>query len=600
MKKYEGKRREEVAPHVYAIAEEAYRNLINSSSKFRNQTILITGESGAGKTEVTKRIIQYLTLGTNQDDSDKVSELEEQLIEMNPMLEAFGNAKTVNNNNSSRFGKFIEIQFNDAGKIVGSLLTTYNLEKSRVTEQTKEDRNYHIFYQLLAGASSKMRTELNLGKPEEYKILYQNKTSPKELIVDGMDDFEEFHNTIKAMRTMNISEEEQQEIFRILAGMLHLGNVEYSQGKEGAEIVNKETFVKAAELLGVDSVSLEKAIIHPTLITKTEITERNFSKKEAEDSTKAMLKTIYHKLFEYLVDVVNKTMGRTGNYSIGILDIAGFEIFRENSLEQLLINLTNEKLQQFFNNHMFKIEQQEYIVENIPWSQQNFGEDAQPVINLIEQKNPPGLLALLDEQSSQDSGNDSNFHNNICNTFGRGNSKFRKPKFGGRPGDYKFDIVHYAGDVTYNADGWVDKNRDPLERDIRKVLSGSTSNSIINKIFRNQNNSSIKQQAKSAKLHTVSANHKTQLEDLMKKLRMTSPHFIRCILPNTQKRPKHFVDSTVLKQLKCNGVLEGIRITRMGYPNRITYSEFLKRYHFLCDNIPKRSSDEKAVCIDFM
>ena len=314
------------------------------------------------------------------------------------------------------------------------------------------------------------------------KLIYQNKKSPNELIVDRMDDVEEFQNTIKAMRTMNISDDEQHEIFRLVAGMLHMGNVVYNQGREGAELANPEVLARAAEMFGVDAQALETAIIKPKIKAGLEIIQKHLSKEEAEFATTATMKAMYHRLFVYIVNKVNEVMGRTGAYSIGILDIAGFEIFRDNSLEQLLINLTNEKLQQFFNNHMFVTEQEEYKNEGIPWTQQNFGEDLQPVITLIEEKSPAGILAKLDEQSFQNSGNDENFHNNICQTFGRGHPKFRKPRIGGA-GVYEFDILHYAGAVTYNARDWVSKNRDPLERDIQQVFIGKNSNNLVHRLF---------------------------------------------------------------------------------------------------------------------
>ncbi|KAL7718232.1 Myosin-2 heavy chain [Entamoeba marina] len=600
--KYQGRRKEDCAPHVYAIADGAYRAMLDPSSKYRNQSILITGESGAGKTENTKRVIQFLamTAGQSKKASGQLGELEEQLIDLNPMLEAFGNAKTVKNNNSSRFGKFLEIQFSNGGKIVGCIMSSYLLEKSRIVYQAREDRNYHIFYQLLAGANAQQKAEMHLDKPETYRLIYQNKKSPQEIDVEYMDDAEEFATTIKAMRSLNISDDDQNSIFRIIAGMLHLGNVKYEQNKEGAEVSNLDTFARAAEMFGVDAEHLRKAIIQPKIKAGTEIIERHLSKEEAEFNTNATLKAIYHRLFMFIVEKVNEVLGKTGAHSIGILDIAGFEIFRENSFEQLCINLTNEKLQQFFNNHMFNLEQQEYQNEGIPWKQQNFGDDLQPVIDLIEQKIPSGLLSMLDEQSFVASGTDENFHNNICNTFGRGHPRFRKPRVGGA-GVYEFDILHYAGTVTYNANDWVRKNRDPLERDIQQVFIGKDSTTLISRLFRitsgiagSSGDEVSSKSSKAAKFLTVGSNHKTQLEELMRKLKMTNPHFIRCILPNTQKKQRTFVDSTVLKQLRCNGVLEGIRITRMGYPNRMIYSEFLKRYYFLGDKINRRASDEKA------
>jgi len=352
---YQGKRRKEVHPHVYALADEAYRNMLQDR---KNQSMLITGESGAGKTENTKKVIQYIA--TIAGRKGGVGKLEQQILEANPMLEAFGNAKTNKNDNSSRFGKFIRLQFNTGGVIVGTTIQTYLLEKSRVVGQGKGERNFHIFYQLIAGTDNETKNKYKITKASDYNFLKGGDC----LSVNSIDDKKEFEHTKEAMNIIGIDSEEQDGIFRVIAAIMNLGNVEFEAqyGGEGCEVKNIEKFLaNAAELLKVNLEKLRDAIIKPFITAGNDKIQKHFSVEQAQYSLKALCKAIYERVFLWLIQKLNKILAADSEaYFIGVLDIAGFEIFEINSFEQLCINFTNEKLQQFFNQHMFTLEQEEY------------------------------------------------------------------------------------------------------------------------------------------------------------------------------------------------------------------------------------------------
>lgn len=599
---YRGRRRNEEPPHVYAVADEAYRAMLN---EHQNQSILITGESGAGKTENTKKVIQYLTAIAGKSEA---GELEQQLLQANPVLESFGNACTVRNNNSSRFGKFIEIQFNSSGYIVGASINSYLLEKSRVVGQALGERNFHIFYQLLAGADKEMAKQLRLKPASEFNYVNQGKNYN----IEGTDDGEDFKELCKGLALYGIDEDDQFCIWRIIAGLLHLGNAELKEGASGAELVDQTSLAFPAELLGVNETNLRKGLIEPRIKAGTDWVSQHLSKDKALASRDALAKAIYHRLFLWLIKKINETMAQPRRaFFIGVLDIAGFEIFKHNSFEQLCINYTNEKLQQFFNHHMFKLEQEEYMREKIEWNFIDFGLDCQPVIDLIEQKAPPGILALLDEQSVFPSATDDSFLRLLNSHFGkgRGHPKFREDRFG-KP---EVGIEHYAGLVTYTITDWIEKNRDPLQRDLDRCMKESKYN-FIARLFKEDlgagggilvddlgggagGASPFGVRKKAAMFVTVGSQHKEQLATLMNMLYLTNPHFVRCILPNNEKKQHCLQDALVLDQLRCNGVLEGIRITRKGYPNRVLYADFLKRYYFLGKGIPRTTADVKPTVI---
>eukprot|EP01027_Heterolobosea_sp_BB2_P019756 GEZU01027812.1.p1 GENE.GEZU01027812.1~~GEZU01027812.1.p1 ORF type:complete len:1956 (-),score=1147.30 GEZU01027812.1:298-6141(-) len=578
---FKGKRREDVPPHIFAVADAAYRAMLNDR---RNQSMLITGESGAGKTENTKKVIQYLTSIAGHSTGGS---LEQQILRCNPVMEAFGNAKTTRNNNSSRFGKFIEIQFNAAGYIAGCSIQTYLLEKSRVVSQGERERNFHIFYQLLEGASDEMVEKYSLLEPAAYN--YLNKSGCYK--VDGINDEAEFRDLLQSLSILGLSDDEIDFLLRTISAILHLGNFNFKYNGNDSYIENKETLKIAANLLGLgnDAEKLELGICKPNLkVGKSEVVRTSQTIEQAAYNRDALVKAIYGRMFDWLVEMINKSLANNDRVAhfIGVLDIAGFEIFKINSFEQLCINYTNEKLQQFFNTHMFKKEQEEYLKEQIPWTFIDFGMDLQACIDLIEKQ--MGVLAILNEQTVFPNANDDTFCQKLRETH-KGNPVFSVERFG----KTTFNIQHYAGTVTYDTRGWIDKNKDPLNDDL-SILMQTSSHAVMRKIFADdageeKSKTSLmvkvaqKTEAKKVgtRFMTVSNNHKNQLANLMNILNATDPHFIRCIIPNNNKQAGVLDAPLVLEQLRCNGVLEGIRISRKGYPSRVLYEDFVKRYDIL-------------------
>jgi myosin protein heavy chain len=588
---YTGKRRNEVAPHVFAVADGAYRSLLNEK---QNQSMLITGESGAGKTENTKKVIQYIANIAGR--SGGVGELEQQIIQANPILESFGNAKTNRNNNSSRFGKFIEIQFNDGGLINGASIVSYLLEKSRVVWQAQNERSFHTFYQITKAGSDDEKNRWHITKAADYGFI--NKSGCYD--VRDIDDNEWYTHTKSAMKIMAFSDEDIENVHATVAGVCHLGNIEFNAGRNDSSTVKDSTHTAyASDVLKVDQALLESGLIEPRIKAGGVMVKTALNTVKAGHSRDALAKALYGRLFLWVIKKINETVARARRAAfIGVLDIAGFEIFPYNTFEQLCINYTNEKLQQFFNNHMFKLEQEEYIREKINWTFIDFGMDSQATIDLIEAKAPPGILALLDEACYTNS-NDATYLQKCHNQYGKAHPKFGAPRFS----KTAFDIIHYAGRVTYETDGWIDKNKDPLQADLQMACCESK-NPFVAKLFTDrslavagQSGSAIHakgQSQRGANFITVGAHHKEGLNGLMKTLYATNPHFIRCILPNSRQEAGHIEDKIVLDQLRCNGVLEGIRIARKGFPNRVIYSDFVKRYYLMAPGIPRNPADVKG------
>lgn len=465
MEQYKGAAFGELSPHVFAVADVAYRAMMNEG---KSNSILVSGESGAGKTETTKMLMRYLAyLGGRSGVEGRT--VEQQVLESNPVLEAFGNAKTVRNNNSSRFGKFVEIQFDKSGRISGAAVRTYLLERSRVCQISDPERNYHCFY-LLCAAPQEERERYKLGDPRSFHFL--NQSSCYEL--NGIDDAEEYLATRRAMDVVGISEEEQEAIFRVVAAVLHLGNVEFAKGPEIDSSVIKDEKSRlhlntTAELLRCDVKSLEDAMIKRVMVTPEEIITRPLDPVAALGSRDALAKTIYSRLFDWLVDKINSSIGQDPNSKqlIGVLDIYGFESFKFNSFEQFCINFTNEKLQQHFNQHVFKMEQEEYTKEEINWSYIEFV-DNQDVLDLIEKK-PGGIIALLDEACMFPKSTHETFAQKLYQTF-KNNKRFIKPKLSRT----SFTISHYAGEVNYLADQFLDKNKDYVVAEHQGLLTEST------------------------------------------------------------------------------------------------------------------------------
>lgn len=613
---YKGRSREDTKPHIFAMADEAFRNLVDEGV---NQSILVTGESGAGKTENTKKVIQYLAAVATSDTPRSKSigyggsrvqhgNLSEQILRANPILEAFGNAQTVRNNNSSRFGKFIRIQFTRAGQIAGAFIDWYLLEKSRVVHLNGNERNYHIFYQLLRGADASPKREMLLEGLETEDFEYTRHGNDT---ITGVSDVSEWNSLLEAFHIMNFSEKEQKSVIRTIAAVLHLGNIAVAKESLRADQAAlapgaEESVRKACHLLGIDSQTFVKGLLHPRVRAGHEWVEKVQTPEQVRLSLDALAKGIYERGFGDLVSRINRQLQHTSSTTatagqetsfIGVLDIAGFEIFDENSFEQLCINYTNEKLQQFFNHHMFVLEQEEYAREQIEWKFIDFGRDLQPTIDLIEVTNPIGIFSCLDEDSVMPKATDKSFTDKLHNLWDRKTPKYKRCLM-----NQGFMLTHYAAEVEYSTSGWLEKNKDPLNDNLTKLLAEST-NKHIASLFSDcaepedaADGTVTRSRVKRGLFRTVAQRHKEQLSTLMNQLHSTHPHFVRCILPNHKKRAKLFEKPLVLDQLRCNGVLEGIRIARTGFPNRLPFAEFRARYEVLCTKMPRGHLDPQDTC----
>uniref|UniRef100_A0A8C0IYL9 Myosin-7B n=1 Tax=Chelonoidis abingdonii TaxID=106734 RepID=A0A8C0IYL9_CHEAB len=583
---YKGKRRSEVPPHIYAIADNAYNDMLRNRE---NQSMLITGESGAGKTVNTKRVIQYFAIVAALGDTPgkKGGTLEDQIIEANPAMEAFGNAKTLRNDNSSRFGKFIRIHFGPSGKLASADIDIYLLEKSRVIFQQPGERSYHIYYQILSGKKPELQDMLLLSlNPYDYHFCSQGVTT-----VDNLDDGDELMATDHAMDILGFSNEEKYGCYKIVGSIMHFGNMKFKQKQreEQAEAENTESADKASYLMGISSADLIKGLLHPRVKVGNEYVTKGQNVEQVVYAVGALAKATYDRMFKWLVTRINKTLDTrlARQFFIGVLDIAGFEIFEYNSFEQLCINFTNEKLQQFFNHHMFVLEQEEYKKEGIEWVFIDFGLDLQACIDLIEK--PLGILSILEEECMFPKASDMSFKAKLYDNHIGKSPNFQKPRPDKkRKYEAHFELVHYAGVVPYNIIGWLDKNKDPLNETVVGVFQKSQ-NKLLNSLYENYVSSSS---GEPVSCLTVVSALQENLNKLMTNLRATQPHFVRCIIPNETKTPGAMDAFLVLHQLRCNGVLEGIRICRKGFPNRILYADFKQRYRILN---PAAIPDDKFV-----
>ncbi|KAJ4726841.1 Myosin [Melia azedarach] len=581
MERYTGAPLGEMSPHVFAIADAAYRAMINEG---KSNSILVSGESGAGKTETTKMIMRYLAyLGGRTAVEGRT--VEQQVLESNPVLEAFGNAKTVKNNNSSRFGKFVEIQFDKHRRISGAAIRTYLLERSRVCQISDPERNYHCFY-LLCAAPPEDIERYKLGNPKSFH--YLNQSNCYELV--GVNDAHDYLATRRAMDIIGISQTEQDAIFRVVAAILHLGNVDFAKGDEDSSVVkdgeSKFHLQMTAELLMCDAHALEDALCKRVMITREEIIKRSLDPVGATVNRDGLAKTIYSRLFDWLVHKINVSIGqdRHSKCLIGVLDIYGFESFETNSFEQFCINLTNEKLQQHFNQHVFKMDQNEYKKEDIEWSYIEFI-DNQDVLDLIEKK-PGGIIALLDEACMFPKSSHETFSQKLYQTF-KDHKRFIKPKLARS----SFTIVHYAGEVQYQSDHFLDKNKDYVVPEHQDLL-GASKCFFVAGLF-----PSLSEEAtKSSKFSSIGSRFKLQLQQLMETLNSTQPHYIRCIKPNNALKPAIFENTNVMQQLRSGGVLEAIRIKCAGYPTHKTFSDFLDRFGILLPEVRKWNYEEKVAC----
>uniref|UniRef100_A0A2K6EVL4 Myosin heavy chain 14 n=1 Tax=Propithecus coquereli TaxID=379532 RepID=A0A2K6EVL4_PROCO len=603
---YRGKKRHEVPPHVYAVTEGAYRSMLQDRE---DQSILCTGESGAGKTENTKKVIQYLAHVASSPKGRKEpgvpvsdpGELERQLLQANPILEAFGNAKTVKNDNSSRFGKFIRINFDVAGYIVGANIETYLLEKSRAIRQAKDERSFHIFYQLLGGAGEQLKADLLLEPSSRYRFLTDGPPpSPSQ-------ERELFQETLESLRVLGFTHEEITSMLRTVSAVLQFGNVvlKSERNTDQATMPDNTAAQKLCRLLGLGVTDFSRALLTPRIKVGRDYVQKAQTKEQADFALEALAKATYERLFRWLVLRLNRALDRSprqGASFLGILDIAGFEIFQLNSFEQLCINYTNEKLQQLFNHTMFVLEQEEYQREGIPWTFLDFGLDLQPCIDLIERPaNPPGLLALLDEECWFPKATDKSFVEKVAQEQG-GHPKFQLPRHLRDQAD--FSVLHYAGKVDYKANEWLMKNMDPLNDNVAALLHQSADR-LTAEIWKDVEGIVGLEQVNSlgdgppggrprrGMFRTVGQLYKESLSRLMATLSNTNPSFVRCIVPNHEKRAGKLEPRLVLDQLRCNGVLEGIRICRQGFPNRILFQEFRQRKIFFRAGVLAQLEEER-------
>nr|XP_028562630.1 unconventional myosin-Va isoform X2 [Podarcis muralis] len=600
---YSGQNMGDMDPHIFAVAEEAYKQMARDE---RNQSIIVSGESGAGKTVSAKYAMRYFATVSG---SASEANVEERVLASNPIMESIGNAKTTRNDNSSRFGKYIEIGFDKRFRILGANMRTYLLEKSRVVFQAEEERNYHIFYQLCASATLPEFKTLRLGNASYFHYTKQG-GSP---VIDGIDDAKEMMNTRRACTLLGIVDSCQMGIFQILAAILHLGNVAFtSRDADSCTIPAKhEPLAIFCDLMGVEYEQMAHWLCHRKLATATETYIKPISKLQAINARDALAKHVYASLFNWIVDRVNEALHSTMKQHsfIGVLDIYGFETFEINSFEQFCINYANEKLQQQFNMHVFKLEQEEYMREQIPWTLIDFY-DNQPCINLIEAK--LGILDLLDEECKMPKGSDNSWAQKLYNTHLNKSVLFEKPRMSNKA----FIVQHFADKVEYQCEGFLEKNKDTVYEEQIKVLKSSKFK-MLPELFRDEkpispttatpsgrtplSRAAVKpsksKTVQTSKEHKKTVGHqfRNSLHLLMETLNATTPHYVRCIKPNDFKFPFMFDEKRTVQQLRACGVLETIRISAAGFPSRWTYQEFFSRYRVLMKQ-KDVLSDRKQTC----
>merc|ERR1719209_1717146 len=582
---YRGKKRIEAPPHIFSVSDNAFQFMLSDKE---NQSVLITGESGAGKTVNTKRVIQYFaTIAVSKGGDGGIKNqmkgsLEDQIIAANPLLEAYGNAKTIRNDNSSRFGKFIRIHFGATGKLASADIETYLLEKSRVTYQLSDERGYHIFFQMMTGHRPEIPEMcLITTNPYDYPQI-----SMGQITVASIDDKEELDATDEAIDILGFNGEEKQAIYKLTAAVMLHGNMVFKQKQreEQAEPDGTEVADKIAYLLGLNSADMLKGLCYPRVKVGNEYVTKGQTVPQVMNSVGALSKSIYERMFLWMVIRINQMLDtkQARNFFIGVLDIAGFEIFDYNSMEQLCINFTNEKLQQFFNHTMFVLEQEEYKKEGIIWEFIDFGMDLAACIELIEK--PMGVFAILEEECMFPKASDTTFKNKLYDQHLGKTKHLRSQNPGKGKAVAHFSLVHYAGTVDYNVTGWLDKNKDPLNDSVIGLYQKSSVKLLpvlYPPVVEETGGAKKGGKKKGGSMQTVSSAFRENLGKLMTNLHRTHPHFVRCLIPNETKTPGVMQNFLVIHQLRCNGVLEGIRICRKGFPSRIPYADFKQRYKVL-------------------
>ncbi|KAM9294283.1 unconventional myosin-Ie-like [Gastrophryne carolinensis] len=577
---YQGAAQYENPPHIYALADTMYRNMLIDGE---NQCVIISGESGAGKTVAAKYIMGYISKVSG--GGPKVQHVKDIILKSNPLLEAFGNAKTVRNNNSSRFGKYFEIQFSRGGEPDGGKISNFLLEKSRVVSQNTGERNFHIFYQLLEGATAEDRENLGVTSPDYYFYLNQSAVYN----VDSVSDKEDFAETMAAMDVVGLTHEEQASVLQIVAGILHLGNIAFRENGNYAVVESADFLAFPSYLLGIDQTRLQEKLTSRKMDSKwggkSEVIDVTLNVEQACFTRDALSKALYTRLFDFLVQAVNKAMRKDmEEYNIGVLDIYGFEIFQKNGFEQFCINFVNEKLQQIFIELTLKAEQEEYVQEGIRWTPIEYFNN-KIVCDLIENKvSPPGVMSILDD---------------VCATMhakGEGADQTLLQKLQSAIGSHEhfnswnkgFIIHHYAGKVSYDVEGFCERNRDVLFTDLIELMQSSEIPFIKDRFPENLNTD------KKGRPSTASSKIKKQANDLVQTLMKCTPHYIRCIKPNETKRARDWEDSRVKHQVEYLGLRENIRVRRAGYAYRRVFRKFLTRYAILTrETWPEWRGDEK-------
>ncbi|XP_068195589.1 myosin VIb isoform X2 [Antennarius striatus] len=606
IKSYQGKSLGTLPPHVYAIADKAYRDM---KVLRMSQSIIVSGESGAGKTENTKFVLRYLTTtyGSGQD-------IDERIVEANPLLEAFGNAKTVRNNNSSRFGKFVEIHFNEKDAVVGGFVSHYLLEKSRICMQSKDERNYHIFYRLCAGASDDLKEKLHLDSPDSFRYLnrgctryFANKDSDKQIMQNRkslehvklgalkdplLDDQSDFNRMCVAMKKIGLNDTEKLDLFRVVSGVLHLGNIDFEEtgsSSGGCVLKNQsgQTLQYCAYLLGLDQDDLRVSLTTRVMLTtaggaKGTVIKVPLKVEQANNARDALAKVVYSRLFDHVVKRVNQCFPfETSSNFIGVLDIAGFEYFEHNSFEQFCINYCNEKLQQFFNERILKEEQELYQKEGLGVNEVHYV-DNQDCIDLVEAK-LVGVLDILDEENRLPQPSDQHFtlavHSKHKDHFRL--TVPRKSKLAihrNLRDDEGFIIRHFAGAVCYETTRFVEKNNDALHMSLESLVCESK-DKFVRELFENSTTTKDSK-LKAGKLSFISVGNKfkTQLNLLLEKLRSTGSSFIRCVKPNLKMVSHQFEGALILSQLQCSGMVSVLDLMQGGFPSRAPFHELYKMY----------------------
>ncbi|XP_045154259.1 unconventional myosin-VIIb [Echinops telfairi] len=591
----------ELPPHVFAIANSCYFNMKRNK---RDQCCIISGESGAGKTETTKLVLQFLATVSGQH-----SWIEQQVLEANPILEAFGNAKTVRNDNSSRFGKYIDIYFNSSGVIEGAQIEQFLLEKSRVCRQAQEERNFHIFYCMLMGMNVEEKKLLSLGMPSEYHYLTMGNCSSCE----GLSDAKNYAHIRSAMKILMFSDSENWDLSKLLAAILHLGNVGFMaavfENLDSSDVMETPSFPILTKLLEVQHQALQDCLTKHSIVIRGEFVIRPLNVSQATDRRDAFVKGIYGHLFLWIVKKINATIftppsqdPKLVRRAIGLLDIFGFENFQNNSFEQFCINLANEHLQQFFVQHVFAMEQEEYQTESITWDYIHYT-DNRSTLDLLARK-PMSIISLLDEESRFPKGTDITMLQKFKDVHAN-NKAFLQPK---TIHDVQFGIAHFAGEVYYKTEGFLEKNRDLLSTDILALVH-SSKNKFLKEIFKLEavetklgggtinkakgRDQFFKSAESTKRPSTLAGQFKQSLDQLMKILTTCQPYFIRCIKPNEYKKPLLFDRKLCIQQLRYSGMMETVQIRKSGFPIRYTFEEFSQRFKVLLPSLVRMQLHDK-------